>query len=158
MGMGDVVRITTAPPKPKLKAAEKLSREKSVNISRPVQQAPAFIVPTEAVPEASAPIAAAVVVKVDTYNLRAQALETERVAAAPTPVAVIQQKTAAVQERSSTFNTTKSAAGKTAKSGNKTSKSGKLYQHKRKKNQTFRLFDGPIFKKKSKSKYGCYKF
>jgi hypothetical protein len=156
MGMGDVVRITLAPPKPQVKAADKLSSPKPV--VAPSAKAPTFISGTDVRATESIPVPKAVVIKVDTQHSRPVTASTERVAAAPVQVAVVQEKNAVVPQGGKNVTIGKTNSGKTLHSATKSSKTGKLYKHKRKKSLSFRLFDKPIFKKKSKSKYGCYKF
>ncbi|MCC7245524.1 MAG: hypothetical protein IT269_07590 [Saprospiraceae bacterium] len=134
MGVGDVVRITTAPPRPTVKPAAAITIE-----------TPAFDRPAPAI-DASSLIASTDLTAVNFQQKMpvTQVVMEEKPAAGST--STVQVKTVKTASKSS-------VAPKTVK------KTGKIYKHnKRKRKLSWRMFDGPIFEKRGQSKYGCYRF
>ncbi len=137
MGVGDVIRITAAPPRPAVKPATPITIE-----------TPAFDRPKPAV---DVPTLTASSGQFDLSNVKPTSVET------PGPLLTTEipvEKKPSVQTE-----TVKTARKQVAVTHKAVKKTGKIYKHnKRKRKFSLRLFDGPIFKKQSKSKYGCYKF
>lgn len=134
MGVGDVVRITTAPPRPTVKPAAAITIE-----------TPAFDRPAPAIDASS------MVASTDLTAVNPQ----PKMLAAPV---TLEEKPAASSTSTVQVKTVKTAS-KAAVAPKTVQKTGKIYKHnKRKRNLSWRLFDGPIFEKRAKSKYGCYRF
>jgi hypothetical protein len=153
MGMGDVVRITTAPPKPQEKALEPIKVETTAFDQPAPRPVPVMMASTVGVPviPTTEPVPAEVESAIDTPSVtldeKTPPVITENPVAKTKVVAPVQTTKA----KSVTTTTNKNTSAKR-------STTGKTYKGHHQSKRSFKVFDFKGFKKRGKGKYGCYRF